>query len=178
MRHLILAIAASGALLAACSRSETSREDPSAAPTTTPAIAACNSVTPDAARQVAVEDGAAIAVAASDLRGGSISPGLYDLTAASRIGAATGWTGTRAVALEVSEAADGQVAFNWAGAAPSGDADRWSASFSETPQPRLTYSCGRIGDVPLEFSAETTVLTLRLQDGAGGQLALTFSRRS
>lgn len=177
MRILILAIAASSALLAGCSRPQTSSEDPSAASTTTPEIAACNSVSPDAAKQVAVEDGAAIAVAASDLRGGSINPGLYDLTGASRIGAATGWSGTRAVALEITETADGQVAFNWAGAAPSGDADRWTASFTETPQPRLTYSCGRIGEVPLEFSAEATGLMLRLQDGAGGQLALTFLRR-
>jgi hypothetical protein len=133
---------------------------------------------PNAARQVAVQEETAVAAAASDLRGGAITPGVYDLVRAMRLGAATGWSGTRAVALEVSENAEGAVTFNWAGAAPNGEVDRWTAAFTETPQTRITYSCGRIGDVAAAFAATERTLQLQLQDGAGGQLALSFERRS
>ena len=135
-------------------------------------------MTPDAARQIAVGEEVATAAAASDLRGGSIAPGTYDLTSASRIGAATGWTGTRAVALEVSEGQSGSVTFDWAGAETGGATDRWTATFTEAPQPRLAYTCGRVGQVAADFAAQNNALQLRLQDGAGGQLALQFQRRS
>lgn len=172
MRTIVL-ISAAAAVLIGCSppaqRPETPPEQPS--------VAACNSVTPDAARQVRVEEAEAVAGAAADLRGGAIVPGTYDLVSARRIGAATGWDGTRAVALEVSESAAGGVTFNWAGAGPDGAVDSWTASFTDTPQPRLSYSCGRVGEVAAEFAAQADALTLRLQDGAGGQLALEFRRR-
>lgn len=173
MRTFLLS-AACAALLVACSPPA---QRPEAAPES-PTVAACNSVAPDAARQVRVEDAAATAEAAADLRGGAIAPGVYDLVSARRIGAATGWDGTRAVALEVSESAAGGVTFNWAGAAPDGAVDSWTASFTDTPQPRLSYSCGRVGEVAAEFAAQADALTLRLQDGAGGQLALEFRRRA
>lgn len=164
------------ALLTACSppAQQTERPDTPPGPTTV----ACNDVTPDAARQVAVGEEVVTAAAAADLRGGSIVPGTYDLASASRIGSATGWTGTRAVALEVSEGESGAVTFNWAGAEAGGATDRWTATFTETPQPRLAYTCGRMGEVAADFAAQSNALQLRLQDGAGGQLALQFQRRS
>jgi hypothetical protein len=170
----VLLLAATSATLLACSP-PAQRPD---APPEQPTVAACNSVTPDIARQVRVEEAAAAAEAAADLRGGAIAPGTYDLVSARRIGAATGWDGTRAVALQVSENAAGGVTFNWAGAAPDGSVDSWTAAFTDTPQPRLTYSCGRVGEVPAEFAAQADALSLRLQDGAGGQLALEFRRRA
>jgi hypothetical protein len=169
----VLASAAIVALLTACSP-PAERPDKAPAP---PTVAACNSVAPDAARQVRVEDAPAAAAAASDLRGGAITPGVYDLVSAQRIGAATGWSGARAVALEVSESEAG-VTFNWSSRAPDGAADSWTAGFVEAPRPRLTYTCGRIGDVDAEFQAQGDTLTLRLPDGAGGQLAMTFQRRA
>lgn len=173
MRAYLTSAAALAMLVAACS-------PPSAtnAPSTpTPVVVACNATAPNAALQVAVQEETAVAAAASDLRGGAITPGVYDLVRAMRIGAATGWDGTRAVALEVAESAEGAVSFNWAGAAPNGEVDRWTAAFAETPQPSLTYSCGRIGAVAAAFAATERTLQLQLQDGAGGQLALSFERR-
>src|SRR5690606_1843447 len=142
-----------------------------------PTTIACNDVTPNASRQVSVGEEVVTAAAASDLRGGSITPGTYDLVTATRIGAATGWRGTRAVALEVSEDQNGGVTFNWAGAEAGNINDRWTASFTEAPQPRMTYSCGRVGEVAADFAAQNNTLQLRLQDGAQGQLALEFQRR-
>ncbi|MEZ5995382.1 MAG: hypothetical protein R3C25_06480 [Hyphomonadaceae bacterium] len=176
MRHFLKPAAAAAALLAGCSQPAPSQAPQQ--PEVPPAIEACNSVTPDAARQIAVTDEVASTAAAADLRGGRIAPGTYDLIAATRIGAATGWRGTRAVALEVSEDADNGVAFNWAGAAPGGETDRWTASFSEEPSPHMTYRCGRMGDVPVAFAVEGAALQLRLTDGAGGSLALTFQPRA
>lgn len=178
MRASWFLAAAALALLAACS--PPSGSDNGAAPerpTSPPAIAACNQVAPDMARQVSVRDETAIAVAASDLRGGQIAPGLYDLTGAIRIGAATGWTGARAVALDVSETQTGEVFFNWAGAATGGEMDRWTAQFFEAPQPRIAFTCGRVGEAPTQFAVDGASLQLQLQDGAGGQLQLTFQRR-
>ena len=163
------------ALLAACSP-PAQRQD-AEAPDSPAAVVVCNTVTPDASRQVSVQDEAATAAAASELRGGRIAPGVYDLTQAMRAGQATGWSGTRAVALEVSEGESGGVTFNWAGAAPGGDVDRWSATFTEAPQPRLAYTCGRIGEVDAGFAVEGDALQRRLPDGANGSLLLTFERR-
>jgi hypothetical protein len=162
------------ALLTACSPPAQQSDRPERPGPTT---VACNDVTPDATRQVAVGEQVVAAAAASDLRGGTIAPGTYDLISASRVGAATGWNGTRAVALAVSEAQNGSVTFNWAGAETGRDTDRWTASFTEAPQPRLAYTCGRMGEVGAAFAAESNALQLRLQDGAGGQLALQFQRR-
>jgi hypothetical protein len=142
-----------------------------------PETVACNTVTPDPMRQVGIDDAAAVAASASDLRGGAIAPGVYDLVSAVRIGAAAGWTGTRTVALEVLETETGAVTFNWAGFEPGGEIDRWTAAFTETPAPRLAYSCGRIGEVAAAFAADAHSLQLQLQDGAGGHLALSFELR-
>lgn len=173
MRNL-LACAATAALLIGCSPPA---QRPDSAPES-PAVQACNSVSPNAARQVAVEEAVAAAAAASDLRGGAIAPGVYDLVSATRIGAATGWSGTRAVALEVTEDESGAVTFNWASAGPAGDTDSWTATFTEAPQPRLAYTCGRMGEVAAEFAAQGDTLELRLPDGGAGRLALTFQRRA
>lgn len=174
MRKVLLS-AAAAALFAACSPpAQRETED---RPATPPAVVACNALAPDLSRQIGVEDETATAAAAADLRGGRIAPGVYDLVRAMRVGAATGWQGTRAIALEVVEAASGSVTFDWAGAAPDGETDRWSATFTETPQPRLTYTCGRIGEVDAGFAAEADALQLRLPDGANGSLLLTFERR-
>lgn len=171
----VLVSAAIAAIAAACS--PPAQREP-AEPAPPPAAEACNTVAPDAARQIGVEDEAATAAAAADLRGGRIAPGVYDLVRAMRIGQATGWQGTRAVALEVAEGASGGVTFNWAGAAPNGEVDRWTATFAEAPQQRLTYTCGRIGEVDAGFSAESDTLQLRLPDGANGSLLLSFQRRA
>ncbi|MBL8544678.1 MAG: hypothetical protein JNJ63_12800 [Hyphomonadaceae bacterium] len=173
----LLAAAAVAAMLAACSPPAQQKQDETP-PAPPPAEIACNSLAPDAARQIAVQEPLA-AVASADLRGGAIPPGLYDLTSARRIGAATGWTGTRAVALEVAEASSGVVTLNWAGADPSnGYTDRWTATLTDTPQTRLSYSCGRIGEVAAQFAVSGTDLQLRLPDGANGSLDLHFARRS
>jgi hypothetical protein len=164
------------ALLAACSPPAQQSDRPSTPPG--PTTVACNDVTPDAAHQVAVGEEVITAAAAADLRGGTIAPGTYDLFTASRVGAATGWNGTRAVALDVSETQNGGVTFNWAGADPGGQTDRWTATFTEAPQPPLSYTCGRVGEIGADFAAQANALQLRLQDGAGGQLALQFQRRS
>ena len=84
------------ALLAACTppaQQSTERPDTPPGPTTI----ACNDVTPNAARQVSVTEEVVTAAAASDLRGGSIAPGTYDLVSAMRVGGATGWNGARAL---------------------------------------------------------------------------------
>lgn len=166
------------ALLVACSPPGASNNNDGQAPAPPPGVAACNTVSPDLTRQVSVRDESALAVAASDLRGGQIAPGVYDLISAVRIGAATGWTGARAVALEVSEAQTGEVLFNWAGAETGGAVDRWTARFFESPTPRIAFTCGRVGEAPTQFAVEGSTLQLQLQDGAGGQLQLTFERRS
>lgn len=164
------------AMLAACSPPAQQTERPETPPG--PTTIACNDVAPDTARQVSVGEEVVTAAAASDLRGGSITPGTYDLVTATRVGAATGWRGTRAVALAVSEDQNGGVTFNWAGAAPGGEADRWTATLTEAPQARIAYTCGRVGEVAADFAVQNNTLQLRLQDGAQGQLALEFQRRS
>lgn len=176
MRSLFMATALALVLVACSPPAPQRQSEPQPAPP--PAEMACNALSPDAARQVRVEEplsGAALA----DLRGGSITPGLYDLASARRAGSATGWQGTRAVALEVSEAPSGVVTLNWASADPSnGYTDRWTATLTDTPQTRLSYSCGRIGEVEASFAADDTTLRLRLPDGGGGALDLEFAKRS
>lgn len=172
MRSTVLAFA-----LAACTPPTNNTETPEAPPTPPATTIACNTVTPNPAHQVAVSEPLATA-AAADLRGGEIAPGVYDLASATRIGGATGWSGTRAVALEVTESDADGVVFNWAGADASGAVDRWTAVFTEAPQPRLRFNCGRIGDVAAAFAVQPGELRLQLQDGANGQLALVFQPRS
>lgn len=170
--------AACAALLMACSP-PAGRESETPSSRQTPQLQACNAVAPDVSRMVRVSEEDAVAAAASELRGGAIAPGVYDLTRAVRIGQATGWQGERAVALEVSEGAEGAVTFNWAGAAPNGELDTWTARFSDAGEhPIMSYTCGRIGDVPVEFTAQQNGLALRVPDGANGTLQLDFVRRS
>jgi hypothetical protein len=174
MRKFLVSVAVT-AMLAACSPPA---QDTAETPEPPPAMVACNDVAPDAARQVAVGAEVVTAAAAADLRGGAIAPGTYDLDSATRVGSPTGWSGTRAVALDVSEASPGMVTFNWAGAAPGGPVDSWTAAFTETPQPHMTFSCGRIGDADVDFAAQGNTLQLRLPDGANGALLLTFEKRA
>jgi hypothetical protein len=176
MRSLLLS-AALAALLVACSPpAQSDAEAPS--PDPEPQVQACNDVAPNLTRLVRVEEALAVSAAASDLRGGSISPGDYDLTRAVRVGQATGWQGEQAVALNVTEDANG-VTFNWASGAPGGAIDRWTAGFSDAGEhPIVTYSCGRVGTVAVEFTAQQNALTLRVRDGANGSLQLDFARRS
>lgn len=173
MRKLLLGVALA-AFVTAC---QPPAQRPEAPAETPPTVAACNAATPDATRQVTIEDELAVAAAAPDLRGGRIAPGVYDLTRAVRIGGATGWSGTRAVALDVTENPTGGVTFNWAGRGADGAVDTWTASFAEAPSPRLSYTCGRIGDIDAEFMAANNMLQLRLPDGADGRLQLDFQRR-
>ena len=172
-----LTAAAFAALLAACSPpAQREAEGPR---DSAPQVQACNDLAPMAGRLVRVEEQMAVASAASDLRGGAITPGVYDLTRAARIGEATGWQGERAVSLEVSEDVAGAVTFNWAGLQPNGDVDRWTASFNDAgAHPILSYTCGRMGEVAAEFTAQQDALTLRVPDGANGSLQLEFQRRS
>ncbi|GAM98371.1 hypothetical protein U91I_02004 [alpha proteobacterium U9-1i] len=172
--RLIPLIAATA--LAACSPPSNTASEAPPRPET-PQVAACNNVAPDLNKLVSVQNEVVTAAAAlADLSGGRIVPGLYDLTSATRIGGATGWAGQRAVSLDVTES-NGAVVFNWAGAAASGEVDTWTANFTDTPQVRLTYTCGRMGDVEGAFTAEPNELTLRLTDGASGALLLGFERR-
>lgn len=175
MRKILMS-AAVAALFVACS--PPTQRDTTEAPETPPSVVACNDLTPDQTKRVSVGEQLAVAAAASDLRGGSIMPGTYDLVSASRIGAATGWDGAQAVTLEVAEAQTGSVTFNWAGTTSAGEIDRWTASFTDTPQVLLSYTCGRVGDVDADFSADANALQLRLPDGANGRLQLDFQRRS
>lgn len=162
------------ATLLACS--PPTQQSPSEAPAPTPpAVVACNDVAPDLARAVSVQD-STVAVAVADLRGGAIAPATYDLVSATRVGQPTGWSGGNAVALRVDESAAGEVTFNWAGAR-AGQTDRWTASFAETPEPGLTFTCGRTGHVETAFNAAGGQLNLRLPDGANGSLDLVFARR-
>jgi hypothetical protein len=176
MRSLVVSTAFA-ALLAACSPpTQGDAEPPSSGPAA--AVQACNELAPDLTRLVRIEEQMAVSAAASDLRGGSITPGRYDLSRAARIGAATGWQGERAVALDVSEDAQGVVTFEWAGAAAGGEVDRWSATLSgAAPQARLSYTCGRMGAVDAAFAVTAETLQLRLPDGANGALQLDFERR-
>jgi len=77
----------------------------------------------------------------------------------------------------VSEQAGG-VVFQWAGAPGSGEVDRWTATFTDTPSPSLSYTCGRIGTVAPDFTASGNALQLRIPDGANGSLLLDFARRA
>jgi hypothetical protein len=171
----VLVSAAIAALVVACSPPAQQQQTETPTP---PTVVACNTVAPNASRQVAVGEEVVATVAAADLRGGSIAPGTYDLASASRVGSPTGWTGTRAVALDVSEASSGAVTFNWAGAAPSGEVDTWTATFTETASPRIAFSCGRMGEVDADFATTGNNLQLRLPDGANGSLLLNFERRA
>jgi hypothetical protein len=163
-----------GLALAACSPQPAQAPDVPEAP---PEIAACNGLAPDAGRLVAVQDEAAAMLPAADmLRGGPIRPGAYDLVSAVRIGAATGWSGQQAVALGVAESEAG-VELNWSSVGEDGARDSWTATLTDTPEVRLTYSCGRIGAVSGAFLAEPDALNLRLDDGANGALHTVFLRR-
>ncbi|MEZ6024165.1 MAG: hypothetical protein R3C16_12300 [Hyphomonadaceae bacterium] len=72
-------------------------------------------MTPSITMPVQVRDETAVASTVSDLRGGRITLGTYDLASARRIGDATGWQGgRRAIALDVRESAENGTVFNWA----------------------------------------------------------------
>ena len=174
MRRLLFSTALV-ALIAACT--PPTQQEAEAPSDPAPQVQACNTITPDNTRMIRVEDATAVASAASTLPGGPITPGVYDLTRAVRVDQPTGWQNGRAVALEVTETADG-VVFQWAGAPASGEVDRWTASYTDTPTSRISYTCGRMGDVPAEVTARASALQLRLTDGANGSLLLDFTRRS
>lgn len=176
MRSLF-ASAAFAALLIACSPPAQREADAPSDPA--PQVQACNDVAPDMARMAPIGAEMALASAAGGLRGGAIAPGVYDLTRAVRIGEATGWQGERAVALAVTEDASGVTTFNWAGAASGGEIDRWTATFNDSGEHTImSYTCGRMGDVAVEFTALPDALTLRVPDGANGSLHLEFARRA
>jgi hypothetical protein len=170
-----LMLAAAVLAVAACSP-PAQRDTPPPTGDLPPGVVACNTVEPDRARLVSVTD-PVVAAADATLRGGPIESGAYDLASATRIGAATGWGAPRAATLEVRETTDGVVTFNWASAPAAGEADRWTATFTDTPEPRLTYTCGRMGAVDAEFAVEGGQLRLRLPDGGAGSLDLVFARR-
>jgi hypothetical protein len=174
MRRLFLT-AALAALVIACSPHAPKTE----APPEPPALPACNELTPNLSRMIFVEQPTEVATLANELRGGAVAPGTYDLMRAVRFEQATGWQGGRAVVLDVAENNAGVVTFNWAGAAGATEVDRWTATFSDTqPQARISYTCGRMGDVDATFAADADKLQLRIPDGANGSLQLDFQRRS
>lgn len=164
--------------LAACTPAATppAPRDDNGTQSTAPVIA-CNALRPNTQRLIFVQAPPTLAESAADLRGGPIAPGVYDLVSATRIGAATGWSGARAVALEVSESEDGAVVLNWAGVSPGAATDTWTAALTQSVEPRLRFTCGRIGDVPAAFAASSGALDLELQDGATGRLAMHFEVR-
>lgn len=174
MRKLLLITAALA--LAACQPAPTTAPEPEAeAP---PAVTACNTLSPDLMKLVAVQDEAVAALPAASLAGGPITPGTYDLTRAIRIGGATGWNGERAAVLEVTES-DAGVVLNWSSAAAHGPRDTWTATLSDNSEAtRLTYSCGRVGEVEAGVVASESSLDLRIADGANGALRMAFERRS
>ena len=171
MRRVLLL--ATVAALAACSPKAPEEAAPTPAPVP---VANCNQVAPDFQSLVEVQDEAAVTMAA-ELLGGPITPGTYDLVSAVAIGAATGWNGGRAVALSVQETGEG-VILNWAGGAPAGAIDTWTATLLDTPDVRLTYTCGRVGTVAASYGADDQSLELRLPDGANGTMRLVFQRRA
>jgi hypothetical protein len=172
----MFASATLAALLIACSPPQREAEAPSESAAQ---VQACNDVAPAVSRMVSITSEEAIASAASDLRGGAITPGVYDLTRAVRVGQATGWQGERAVAVDVNEDSSGAITLNWAGAASGGEVDRWTATLNDSGEhPMLSYTCGRMGTVAVEFTAQPNALTLRVPDGANGSLHLDFTRRS
>jgi len=172
----LLTLTASLALLAACTP-PAERPD---SPPQTPDVLACNQLAPNPAQMVSLEDEVAVAAAASDLRGGAITPGAYDLVRAMRLGGAPAWPAARAATLEASEAQNGAVTLNYASIDAAGGAERWTATFTDTPAPQLGYTCGRTGAVDdVGFSASAAALTLRLPDQSGtGALQLEFRRRA
>lgn len=174
MRKFLL-IAASFAALAACSRPA---DRPDAPPPQQQA--ACNTLTPDSARQVTLSDEVASTASASDLRGGAITPGVYDLVSGQKVGGAPGWQGARAVSLEARETDAGAVTFNWASTGASGQTERWTATFNDTPAPAIEYTCGRSGRADdVGFATTAGALSLRLPDASGtGALLLEFRRRT
>lgn len=175
-RHFLLA--ATALALAACSPPTSEAPQPPDGGDQPPGVVACNDVTPDMSRLVSVQAPLAAAAADVGLRGGPIAPGTYDLISATRIGNATGWDDPRAAALDVREDANGAVTFDWASVARENPADRWTASFTDTPSARLTYTCGRVGAVDAEFDvSESGQLRLRLPDGGAGSLDLVLQLR-
>lgn len=176
-RFLLLAAAAT---LVACSPPSSTDAPTSEAPSTeTPAPLACNDVAPNTAQAVTLQGDVAVAAAVADLRGGRVTPGLYDLASGNRIGAATGWQGARAVSLQVIEEETGTI-FNYASAAPSGaETERWTAGFIDSPTPHLTYTCGKSGGADVAFTAEANGLQIRIPEESGaGSLYLVFVRRA
>lgn len=173
MRKFLM-IAASSAAIAACSQPADRPDAPPPQQQT-----ACNTVTPDSARLVTLTDEVASTAAASDLRGGAITPGVYDLVSGQKLGGAQGWQGARAVSLEARETEAGAVTFDWASVSAGSQAERWTATFNDTPAPAIEYTCGRSGradDVGFATAADT--LSLRLPDASGaGALLLEFRRR-
>jgi hypothetical protein len=178
MQRRFLLTAAALALAACAPPAQNDASSPPDGGDQPPGVVACNDVTPDMTRLVSVQEPLAAAAGDVGLRGGPIGAGTYDLIRATRIGEATGWPEPRAAALEVSESADGAVTFNWASVARENPVDRWTASFTDTPAPRMTYTCGRVGAVDAEFAVTDGELHLRLPDGGAGSLDLVLQRRT
>lgn len=175
MRALLLTAAAALALSACSPPASKGPAAPGAGDG--PAQIACNELAPNTATPVALDGEVAVAAAVSDLRGGRITPGAYDLVSGNRIGGAAGWTGVRAIALDVSEGEAGTI-FNWASAIPGGQTERWTAGFIDAPNAHLTFTCGRSGGSDIAFTAEANGLRLRIPDESGaGELYLVFARR-
>lgn len=151
---------------------------PPSRPPEAPLAIVCNDVAPNPAQAITLGDETAAAAAIADLRGGRVAPGTYDLVAGNRIGAAAGWQGARAVALDAREAEAGTI-FNWASAAPSGETERWTAGFIDVPSGHLTFTCGRSGGADISFSAEADALRLQMPEQSGaGSFYLVFARRN
>jgi hypothetical protein len=120
---------------------------------------------------------AAAAALAPELRGGPINPGTYDLSSGAATDGAPDWGEDHFVALAVAET-DAGVTFNWADSTPGQETQRWSAAFREGPPAQLEFSCGRDGQIDVEFAAQTGDLRLVMPDPRGtGRVLLVFTRR-
>lgn len=154
--------------------------DQAATSTTTPRSTnvACNDVAPDPAHAVLIASlpPAAGRALASNLDGGPLTPGTYDLTSGVAQDGATRWTEARAVALSVTDGNPGAV-LNYAEAS-NGPTFRWSADFNDTPSPTLTFTCGRSGQATINYQARRNELRLSIPAENGvGRFYMVFSKR-
>jgi len=156
----------------------TSDQSTTSTPTTTPVSAACNDLAPDPAHTVLLASlpPAAGRALASNLNGGPLTPGTYDLTSGVVQDGATRWTEARAVALSVADGNSGAVV-NYA-EAHNGEISRWSANFSDAPSATLTFTCGRSGQAAITYQASNNELRMSIPAENGvGRFYMVFAKR-
>lgn len=157
----------------------TSDQTTTSTSTSAPSSVACNDLAPDPAHSVLIASlpPAAGRALAGNLNGGPLTPGTYDLTSGVVQDGATRWTEARAVALSVADGDSGAV-LNYA-EAQNGATARWSANFSDTPSPTLTFTCGRSGQAAITYEASSNELRMSIPAENGvGRFFMVFAKRS